>query len=266
MVSLDGDDDVTAVADKILQAFKSTPDEGRLLVAIAGPPGSGKSTLAYPLTDLLNSRLLRRPPPAPQPTDNDASTGIASPPVLEGDELAICVGLDGWHYSRGELDGFPDPVEAHWRRGAAFTFNLPSYLTFLTSLRLPLSPNPPKGIPFPTFDHARKDPAPSPNPILPRHRIVLVEGLYTLLDRPGWRDTAEMYDIRVFVDCTRAVCRERVIRRNFAAGIVESLDKCAERVDAVDMVNGEEVRNHLFNPTHIVHPADEPERHQPGSS
>jgi uridine kinase len=38
-----------------------------------------------------------------------------------------------------------------------------------------------------------------------------------------------MYDIRVFVDCTREVCRERVIRRNFAAGIVESLDKCAER-------------------------------------
>jgi hypothetical protein len=121
-------------------------------------------------------------------------------------------------------------------QGAAFTFNLPSYLTFLTSLRLPLSPTPPKGIPFPTFDHARKDPAPSPNPILPRHRIVLVEGLYTLLDRPGWRDTAEMYDIRVFVDCTRAVCRERVIRRNFAAGIVESLDKCAERGESLRVV------------------------------
>jgi hypothetical protein len=37
-------------------------------------------------------------------------------------------------------------------------------------------------------------------------------------------------------------------------------------VDAVDMANGEEVRNHRFNPTHVVRPADEPERHRPESS
>jgi hypothetical protein len=32
------------------------------------------------------------------------------------DEVAICVGLDGWHYSRADLDGFEDPKEAHYRR------------------------------------------------------------------------------------------------------------------------------------------------------
>jgi len=43
---------------------------------------------------------------------------IASPAPQAGaeGEVAICVGLDGWHYSRAELDTFPDPSEAHWRR------------------------------------------------------------------------------------------------------------------------------------------------------
>lgn len=34
----------------------------------------------------------------------------------ETEEVAICVGLDGWHYSREALDGFEDPGEAHYRR------------------------------------------------------------------------------------------------------------------------------------------------------
>jgi hypothetical protein len=77
-------------------------------------PGSGKSTAAYPLTDRLNE-LLGRPTHA---SHVDARGDIASPAEEAGTEgeIAICVGLDGWHYSRRELDGFDDPVEAHWRR------------------------------------------------------------------------------------------------------------------------------------------------------
>jgi hypothetical protein len=55
------------------------------------PPGCGKSTIAYPLVSHVNA-------------------------LLGGDEAAICISLDGWHYSRAELDRMPDPVEAHWRR------------------------------------------------------------------------------------------------------------------------------------------------------
>lgn len=121
-------------------------------------------------------------------------------------------------------------------QGAAFTFNLPSYLAFLQSLRLPLSPNPPIGIPFPTFDHALKDPSTSPHPILPRHRIVLIEGLYTMLDRDGWRDCAEMMDMRVWVECDREVCRARTVERNFAAGIVASREECEERGECYRIV------------------------------
>jgi pantothenate kinase len=50
-----------------------------------------------------------------------------------------------------------------------------------------------------------------------------------MLDRDGWRDCAEMMDMRVWVECDREVCRTRTIERNFAAGIVASREACADR-------------------------------------
>ncbi|WWD17380.1 hypothetical protein CI109_101821 [Kwoniella shandongensis] len=244
------------LAGKIVKAYRVLPPDKRLLVAIAGPPGSGKSTLAYPLTDALNTLLLHHTPPNPSQIENPPSLDLVEASGTQGkdDEVAICVGLDGWHHSRKELDGFDDPTEAHWRRGAAFTFDLPSYHTFLSLLRLPIDPHAstPLGIPFPTFSHSTKDPQPSPYPILSRHRIILIEGLYTLLDQVGWKECAEMMDVKVYVDVDEEEARGRVVRRNFEAGIVDSIEKCEERVDAVDMVNGEQVRNHLVSPTYII--------------
>ncbi|WVN88313.1 uncharacterized protein L203_103518 [Cryptococcus depauperatus CBS 7841] len=239
---------------EIVEKYKELPADKRLLVAVAGPPGSGKSTFAYPLADALNVYVLGHAPINPSFIESPSSHLLAtsSSKQKSSDEVAVTVGLDGWHYSRKELDDFDDPKEAHWRRGAAFTFDLSSYLAFLSLLRLPLHPNPPKEIPFPTFDHAAKDPAPSAYPILPRHRIIVVEGLYTLLDMPGWRKCADMMDIGVWVDVEEEIARERVIKRNWEAGIVESLEKCVERVDAVDMKNGEQVRSHLVQPTYII--------------
>jgi hypothetical protein len=49
--------------------------------------------------------------------DGDATIKLPDD-KLEGAVIgpAICVSLDGWHYSRSMLDGFEDPVNAHWRR------------------------------------------------------------------------------------------------------------------------------------------------------
>ncbi|KIR33824.1 hypothetical protein I352_03906 [Cryptococcus deuterogattii MMRL2647] len=222
------------------------------------PPGSGKSTLAYPLADALNSLILGHPPTNPSNIENPVSSLLAEGSIQQGNngEVALTIGLDGWHYRREELDNFDDPQDAHWRRGAPFTFDLNSYKAFLSLLRLPLWPQRPGNIPFPTFDHASKDPRPSPFPILPRHRIILIEGLYTLLDQSGWRECAAMMDMGVWVDVDENVARKRVIKRNWEAGIVEDVKKCEERVNAVDMKNGEQVRNYLVDPTYIIRSID----------
>lgn len=197
-----------------------------------------------------------RPPRAPRiPRPRRSSS--ASSAFSTDDEVAICVGLDGWHHTRAELDAFPDPEMAHWRRGAAFTFNLASYADFVHALRKPVNSDT-EPIGFPTFDHAAKDPAPSDTPILPQHKIVIVEGLYTMLDRPGWRDCADQMDLRVWVEVPRDVVRARVLKRNTEAGIVTDDEVAKRRVEESDMVNGDEVYDHRYKVTDTIAPEDRP--------
>ena len=59
------------------------------------PPGCGKSTIITPLCKHIHQSL--------------SEAGL-------GDEEVICVSMDGWHFTRAELDGMADPDDAHWRR------------------------------------------------------------------------------------------------------------------------------------------------------
>ncbi len=128
----------------------------------------------------------------------------------------------------------------------------------MAALQRPTTPASPP-LPFPTFDHAAKDPAPSPAPIEAHHRVVVIEGLYTMLDAPGWRGAAAAMDLRVWVEVPRAICLRRTLRRNLAAGIVADEASARVRVEAVDMVNGDNVARARYCPTDTIAPADRPE-------
>ncbi|WWD08203.1 hypothetical protein V865_006314 [Kwoniella europaea PYCC6329] len=226
---------IDQLAHDIVDTYYARAGDGRLLVGIAGPPGCGKSTIANPLTQRINSILRSR-----------LGSSQAEEPIC-----AVCVSLDGWHYTLAELDAMEDPVYAHRWRGAAFTFNQPEYQKFLEELKTPSRPDSPTTIPFPTFDHAIKNPVLSPTPITSSDKIILIEGLYTLLDIPGWKKCSDMMDFKVWVDVDEETARRRLVRRNFEAGITADVESCAERVDAVDMKNGEFVRAHTTKPTHV---------------
>lgn len=221
--------------------------DARLIVGIAGVPGSGKSTLAYPLVDKLNIALGVA---VQDPAHVDKEEVTASPGDDNMDKrIAVAVGLDGWHHTRAELDAFPvspgkhplcfavadrllarsaaqDPEEARRRRGAAFTFDADAYVAFIRQLRTtPLLP----AVPFRTFSHALKDPQPAPHPITPQHRIVVVEGLYCLLNVEPWKEATDALDERVWVDCERAVARERLVRRHLKEGVEYEQEKAEKR-------------------------------------
>lgn len=121
---------------------------------------------------------------------------------------------------------FQDPEEARRRRGAAFTFDAPAYVEFIKALRL--KPLPP-AVPFQTFSHALKDPQPASLPITPQHRIVVVEGLYCLLNVEPWQRATAALDERVWVECDRAVARERLVRRHLKEGVEYEQDKAEKR-------------------------------------
>lgn len=75
-------------------------------------PGSGKSTLGYPLADRINELLGAHVKPAAV----DEAEAIAVPgweaegvdEVLKEsrEEVALCVGQDGWHFTKRELEAF----------------------------------------------------------------------------------------------------------------------------------------------------------------
>ena len=90
----------------------SIPSDNRLVVGIAGVPASGKSTLARRLVD-------------------DVNTLLRSYSETPAHDVAVLVGLDGWHLTRAQLDTLPDSKLAHDRRGAHWTFDGQAYVDFV---------------------------------------------------------------------------------------------------------------------------------------
>ena len=194
-----------------------------MLVGIAGIPASGKSTFSKDIVHHCSLIL--------GSTNHDPP---ADPPE------AILVGLDGWHLSRAQLDMLPDPKNAHDRRGAHWTFDGRGYVEFIDKLRVPLRPLT-EGlesqfiIKAPSFDHALKDPSPDSVTILPKHRIVVIEGLYTFLAIDPWREAGEKLDERWFIDIDIEKARSRLVKRHVLTGVAKDMDEAIWRADNNDM-------------------------------
>lgn len=186
----------------------STPPSTRLLVGICGIPASGKSTFAQILVDKTN-----------------ALHGATAP------EPVILVSLDGWHLTRAQLDLFPSPHLAHARRGAHWTFDAPSYVAFLHALRNPSS----DAISAPSFDHALKDPTPAAVVVCPHHRIVIIEGLYTLLSIDPWAEGGTLLDERWMIDVDEQGAKERLVKRHVRSGVCADLEEAEWRAEENDM-------------------------------
>jgi len=230
------------------------PPPSRILVGIAGIPASGKSTIALRIAHHINQT---RPP---------------------GEEIAIVVGLDGWHYTRAVLDTFDNVQEAHARRGAAFTFDANAYVEFVASLRqvetesavLERPPdhefdhpsdaklNLPILVRAPSFSHTLKDPTPDAIHIRPAHRIVILEGLYTFLGIEPWRIASELLDERWFIDVDFDDARTRLIKRHIATGVAQNEEEARWRADNNDLPNGHFVVENMLPPTRRIQSVADP--------
>jgi pantothenate kinase len=70
----------------------------------------------------------------------------------------------------------PDPIEAHARRGAPFTFDPASLKKLVEALKAPITADAPAAIYAPSFDHAKKDPVENDIAILNTQRVLVFEG------------------------------------------------------------------------------------------
>jgi pantothenate kinase len=145
----------------------------------------------------------------------------------------------------------PNAEEAVFRRGAAFTFDPEKYAELVRRLRMPIEATT-TTIYAPSFDHAVKDPVENDIGIPRTARIVVFEGLYVALDREGWRDAAELMDEIWAVEVSIAVAEARVAKRNFAAGLSESLESSLTRTRESDMRNARDVLDHRLPVQEVV--------------
>lgn len=204
------DDVLDGLARASLSAALAAPPGRRLVIGLAGCPGSGKSTTAAEVVARCN-----------------ALAGTT--------RFAVVLPMDGFHLSRAQLDGLPNPEEAHARRGAPWTFDAASFVSAVRDVATLAGRWP---VFCPSFDHAAGDPVPNGVVVRPHHRLVIVEGLYLLLDEPPWSELRPLFNDVWFMDVAPARAGARLAARHCSVWGVSKEDAAA-RVKASDSLNAE---------------------------
>jgi pantothenate kinase len=177
----------------------------RFVVAIAGPPGAGKSTLVEALQEAIET--------------------------LTGKHSTAIVPMDGFHYDNAVLDMWGERP----RKGAAFTFDVAGYEHILRRIR-----EADAAVAVPVFDRTLDLARAGARLIEPRHRIILTEGNYLLLDEAPWDRLAACFDLTIYLDVPESVLERRLIARWLAYGL--DPEAAALRARSNDLVNARHVR------------------------
>lgn len=138
---------------------------------------------------------------------------------------AVIVPMDGYHLPRSRLD-----AEGMRCRGALHTFDSAAFYSDMEQLRRTHA-----GV-FPTFDHAEKDPRPAGVRVMPDVPLVIVEGIYVLMQ--SWR-AEPLFDLRVFLDIDLDSAVERLAVRHVETGLANTLEEGRHRAISNDRVNAE---------------------------
>lgn len=192
-------------ADRIVEAVLALPQkEGRRLIAIAGPPASGKTTAADLVHEQLNARGIR--------------SGLLP--------------MDGFHMDNADLDA----LGLRARKGAPETFERDAFHELLKDLAAS------KPVSAPAFDRVHDRTVADAREIGEAENVVVVEGNYLLLDEPGWREIAALWDFSVFFSEPLEVLEARLMQRWLDHN--HSPEDAKRRVAFNDLPNAKRILEH----------------------
>lgn len=178
--------------------------DGRILIALAGPPGSGKSTCAEQLSELLNGSAI---------------------------QISAVFPMDGYHFDDMVLNA----RGLRERKGAPETFDVAGLRHMLERLRR----NEEDEIAVPVFDRTLEIARAGARLISRDVKVLIVEGNYLLLNAQPWSALAQYFDLTVSIQVSEEELRRRLIARWQVAGIATS--EIQARVELNDLPNGRTV-------------------------
>ena len=167
--------------------------------------------------------------------------GVTGPPGVGKTTYAVALAaelggvhlpMDGFHLADVALEalGLLD------RKGTPETFDAWGYAALLARLRA----RPDEVVWAPAFERDLEQPLAGAIAIDPAVDVVVTEGNYLLLDRPGWRAVRAQLDEVVYLDQDEDLRRERLVQRHQRFG--KSPEEARAWVRRVDDANAELVR------------------------
>ncbi len=178
----------------------------RVLAFLAAPPGAGKSTLLSFLKELSER--------------------------TEGCAPVTAIGMDGFHRYQDYLLNHTtqrggEEIPMVKVKGAPETFDLER----LTERIRRVAEGEACG--WPEYDRLLHNP--QEDAVRIEGELVLLEGNYLLLDRPGWRELKAYADYTIRLEADEDFLRQRLIARRIRTGV--DADEAARFVDYSDMEN-----------------------------
>ncbi|WP_432561006.1 nucleoside/nucleotide kinase family protein [Kineococcus sp. SYSU DK003] len=166
--------------EQLLERARALTTGPRRILGLVGAPGSGKSTLAARLAADL------------------------------GPELAVVVGMDGYHYADVVLEA----LGRRERKGAPDTFDVGGYVSLLRRLRSGEE----SVVHAPQFRREIEEPVGSALPVPREVPLVITEGNYLLLREGPWAALEGLLDECWYLEPADDVRQARLIARHEAFG------------------------------------------------
>ena len=218
------------LAAQLIGFSHNTP---RLMVAIAGPPGSGKTAFGMILVATINA-------------------------IAEA-EIAITIGLDGWHFPSQILLNRYLEVDEETRplislKGIPESFDAQAAYACFTEIC--------NGgeVRYPIYNRLLHDPEPRAGLVRSSDKIIVIEGNYLLLAESPWQNFQDIFAVRIFINADPQSLLESLAERHLRGG--KTPEDTFKHIQEVDLPNAQRILTgspdahiivHKRDPKYIVH-------------